>query len=440
MKKLIKSIYIICIFALLCIPVGFMHFYTAENTENRTLAERPSLITKDGIDQDFGEKFESYIADNFAFRDKLVNANSTIKAKLFGLSGNEKVTVGKDDWLFFTETLEDVTSKNTLTDREAFCAARTLEMINDHVSGRGGRFIFTIAPNKATLYTRYLPYFYSKSNRPNNMDKIVSRLENTEYFNIKSVFESTDDILYHKLDSHWNNKGALLVTNALLKQLGLKGKEYSEPEERQDWKGDLFEMLYPSVECTDTQYYYNEDEFDYSNTSRFKSVDDMKIATQSDSTNGSILLFRDSFGRSLYPFVADNFSKAMLSRSVPYDLTDMSYDYVVLEIVERNLEDIISRAPYMQAPAAETDIDSLIKLDSSQYDITVENKGLEHIYGSINTELSENTRIFVGIGSALYEAFPCYELSEEEKPDGRGNGFSLYTADNAENINIYISK
>ena len=69
------------------------------------------------------------------------------------------MTVGKEDWLFFSETLEDITSKNTLTDREAFCAARTLEMISDYVKGRGGRFIFAVAPNKATLHSDNLPYF-----------------------------------------------------------------------------------------------------------------------------------------------------------------------------------------------------------------------------------------------------------------------------------------
>ncbi len=417
-----------------------MRFYTAENTENRTLAVMPSLFTPDGINQSFGEEFENYIADNFAFRDKLVNLNSIIKARIFSLSGNDKVTAGKEGWLFFSETLDDITSKNTLTDREAFCTARTLEMINDYVKNGGGRFIFTAAPNKASVYPQFLPYFYSKSNIPNNLEKIVSRLENTEYFDIKALFENTDGILYHRLDSHWNNKGALLVTSALLERLGLKCREYSEPEERQDWEGDLYEMLYPSGEEKDSQFYYSEAEFDYKNTSRFKSVDDMNINTASDSTNGSILLFRDSFGRSLYPFVADNFSKARLSRSVPYDITDMSYDYVVLEIVERNLENIISKAPYMEAPVSHESIDALEKLDGDQYEMTVEDKGLRHIYGRINTELSEDTRIFAYIDGTLYEAFPCYELSEDEKPDGKGNGFSLYTADNAENINIYISK
>ena len=79
MKRIIKIIYIVCIFVILCFPVGLMRFYTADNTENRTLAQLPPLITSDGINQSFGEEFESYISDNFAFRDKLVNANSTIR-------------------------------------------------------------------------------------------------------------------------------------------------------------------------------------------------------------------------------------------------------------------------------------------------------------------------------------------------------------------------
>lgn len=439
MNKVIKLIYVIGIFDVLCVPIGTMKFYKAENTENRVLAEFPPLA-----DKDFGEKLDSFISDNFAFRDVLVNADSKIKADIFGKSGNESITVGKDNWLFFTETLDDVTSKNTMTDREVFCTVRTLELISDYIKNKGGKFIFTIAPNKASLYDEYLPYYYKKSNVKNNMEKVAEGLNNVDYLDLKALFKNQNEVLYHKFDSHWNNKGALLVTNKLLEHLGLEKNNYSEPESKQDWEGDLYKMLFPTGEEKDIQYYYNDDEFNYTYKKRFKSVDDMNIETENKSSkNGNILLFRDSFGRSMLPFIADSFTNAALSRSVPYDFSRIEnneYDYVVLEIVERNIEDIIARAPYMNAQKADVDLSSLIKLSSNDYEMVSEKDSLNHIYGRILADISTDSRIFVSIENDIFEAFPCYELGEDEVPDGNGNGFSLYTDKQSDEINIYVSK
>lgn len=438
MKNTFKIIYIIFIFAILCIPVGFMKFYKSENTENRKLAQRPSVLS-----ENFEKEFESYISDNFAFRDILVNADSSLKANIFGLSGNEKVTVGKYGWLFYTESLEDVTSKNTMTDREIYCTVRTLEIINDYVKSNGGKFVFTIAPNKASLYDKYLPYYYSKSNIPNNANKITESLKNVDYIDLKVLFEEQKEILYHRLDSHWNNKGALLVTNTLLEHLNLEKSFYSEPVKRQDWEGDLYKMIFPTMSEKDIQYYYNKNEFHYSHTRRFKSTDDMIISTENKmSKNGSILLLRDSFGRSMFPFVAESFSKATLVRTLPYDLNQIEnnkYDYVVFEICERNLKNIILKAPYMKAPKADVNINTITKLNNNDFEIVMETGKLNHIYGRILTDIPENTRIYATIGDELYEAFPCCEFDASEEPKRNNNGFSLYTDNNDSKVNIYIS-
>jgi len=444
MKRILKLIYIVFILTILCIPVGYMRFYNSKNTENRELEKMP-VVVNEIFSKDFGEKIESYVSDNFAFRDKLINANNMIKAKIFGVSGNKKVTIGKDDWLFYTESLDDVTSESVMTDREIFCVTRTLELISNYVKSFNGRFIFTIAPNKAGLYSQYLPYYYKKSDVPNSMDKVLNKLNNVDYLNLKTVFEDNSEVLYHKLDTHWNNKGAFLVTSSLLKYLKLDNvKSYSEPEKKQDWDGDLSKMLFPDMDYKDEQYYYNENEFNYTHTRRFKGTDDMIISTENkQSDNGSILIFRDSFGRSLIQFISDNFSKSVFSRNIPYDINQISknhYDFVVFEIVERNIDNIISKAPYMEAQVVDVDLNNVTKLDDNEYELTYEKNNINHIYGKILNNIKEDTKIYLNIGNEFYEAFPCYELKEDESSDGMGNGFSLYTSNNSDKINIYISK
>ena len=56
---------------------------------------------------------------------------------------------------------------------------------------------------------------------------------------------------------------------------------------------------------------------------------------------GSLYCWRDSFGIALYPYLADAFQEACFSRSTEYTLPEGRYDAVILELVERNLPQLL---------------------------------------------------------------------------------------------------
>lgn len=437
LTKILKIFYIILVISVICIPVGLMKWYIPVNGENRQLAKPP-----EGLSADFGSELDAYLEDNFAFRDRLVTADSVIKSKVFKMSGNDKVVSGKEGWLFFGEDIDDLTAKSTMCAREIGCIKRELELINEYVADNNGTFLFMIVPNKASLYSELLPYYYIKSKTPNNKELLETAISDTvEYMDPTELFNSQEERLYHKLDSHWNNKGALLVVKNLMDKWGLSVKSYATPTRTQDWDGDLYTMLYPLGKEKD--YQYNYEGFEYTHTKRFKSVDDMVIATENkNSANGSILMFRDSFGRSMLPFVADNFSVAELRRAVPYDfgvLEQKHFDYVVLEIVERNLNELLDKAPHLTAKTLNIRADNLLDKDSYAYTCEY-NAGECHIYGKINQPLEENAKIYVVAEGKIYEAFPCYEKEKGVYDYSEGNGFSLYiNADkNIDEVDIFI--
>ena len=65
--------------------------------------------------------------------------------------------------------------------------------------------------------------------------------------------------------------------------------------------------------------------------------DSITIDTES-AGEGSLLMFRDSFGELLYPYLAAEFGSARFSRQAAYDLTtaaSLGSDTVVIELVER---------------------------------------------------------------------------------------------------------
>ena len=62
--------------------------------------------------------------------------------------------------------------------------------------------------------------------------------------------------------------------------------------------------------------------------------------------NGRLLLCRDSFGNALHPFLAEDFREAIITRQMPYPLEQVQEgDTVIIEIVERNLPNILKYSP-----------------------------------------------------------------------------------------------
>ena len=72
---------------------------------------------------------------------------------------------------------------------------------------------------------------------------------------------------------------------------------------------------------------------------------DIRIATRGGGS-GKLLMFRDSFANAMIPFAASAFSEVRFERASPYAdniglLDSFNADFVVAEIAERNLRDLI---------------------------------------------------------------------------------------------------
>jgi len=85
--------------------------------------------------------------------------------------------------------------------------------------------------------------------------------------------------------------------------------------------------------------------FSYVNPPR-SDEDILMQTTQENAPNGRLLLCRDSFGNALHSFLAEDFRKAIITRQMPYPLEQVQEgDTVIIEIVERNLPNILKYSP-----------------------------------------------------------------------------------------------
>ena len=103
-------------------------------------------------------------------------------------------------------------------------------------------------------------------------------------------------------------------------------------------------MLYPKGTAREAQQAY---ETTFSYVSEPRTAEDILIQTTSpDAPNGRLLLCRDSFGNALHPFLAEDFREATITRQMPYPLEQVQAgDTVIVEIVERNLANLLKYPP-----------------------------------------------------------------------------------------------
>lgn len=407
----------IVIVALVCLApsIGLL-FGGGEVSSDADAAPAPTLTNEDGsfnvgVMQEAGNWFD----DHFAFRNEWVTAAAVVEG-LFGVSTNESVVVGTDGWLYYGDSVDDFRGINQLNDRALYDIAHSMKLVQTYALGRGTSFAFTIAPNKNTLYGGHMPYYYQIRAGETNLDRIAAFLEDegVNYVDARTLFEGRNDVLYHKRDSHWNNEGAAMVSDALMTALDHEHRSYEGEAHstRIDFVGDLDKMLSPSMPTPDAEVYYDEaPAFSYV-TEDVQSNFDPKIVTSSDvATGGSLVMYRDSFCNSLLPFMAEAYTQAYFSRGVPYqlvvDLDAHEADALVIERAQRFMRDMAANPPVMPAPLV---LDESVKEQAdfkAVQDVQEREQGdYLLVSGEIDGDIEAGERIAVRLnGSLVYEAF-----------------------------------
>ncbi len=442
--KIARFGYCLLFFCLCAIPgVTMLGSKEEETSENRTLAAFPSFVNEDGsFNSKWSTEFQSYVSDHFGFRSELVTADSLLKAKLLHTSAEDDVIIGSDGWLYYSPTVNDFIENPTVSDLGIQNIRRNLELMQAYTESKGGEFLVTVVPNKNTVYPQYMPIFYQKSGVENNLARLTASLTESgvPYCDmaaaLKTAAEQSPTPIYHKHDSHWNNTGALIGYDALLDTAGLTHEDLAAQPYTTEaiWEGDLQRMLFPDSDVLDMQNVYDIP-FTYNYMGHFKDMDDLNIDTMNPQGSGTLLMFRDSFGAAIIPYLSEHFAMAKYSRSRPYplhNLESMPYETVIVEIVERNIAWLQKEAPMHpalpaeQVPASAQECSALLETmnDGTKY---------IHLYGTTDcVEGSTNAPIhYVTLtdstgASASYLAYNCYEADLFETETIQDNGYSLY--------------
>lgn len=446
-KNLTNIIYIVIFLAISIVPlIAFSDKQAAIG--NETKAAKPKL--SDGAE--LTANVDTYFAQNFGFRNRLVYVQNVLKQNVFRTSGQSEVIVGEDGWLFYSRALDDFLGTSAADETEVERMGAVVLMMQNYVESRGGEFIFFPAPNKMSVYGEYMPYYYIEDGGQGNYERLYSELVNAgvntvQLKNTLSLKKADGVQLYHKLDSHWNNYGAAVAYEAVADKLsevyGDEFKGYTRYSTmpysvKNNFSGDLQSMLLPGSDRKDEQLEFDAAEnFEYTN--RFRGVDDLVITTSNESkaVDKSVTLFRDSFGNALYWFFANDYTSLTAKREIPYNIYQAAEEseLVAVELVERNLRNLLVYTPIVPSLNLGDDYFSGAVGGTADSDCTAEasvsvmttTDGLLQVDGSCDA-LSDYAYIYLVVeGGGTFQVLP----SEE------GADFTLYLeSDDADIFNV----
>ena len=407
----------------LTLSIGMIFAGPSQAGANELLSAAPKWQDSDGtINREYLADLSKWIGDRFFLRQELITLDNALTAGVFGTSGNDKVIAGKDGWLFFSNTLADFAGTENMTPRELYSAAKNLELMNRFCQSQGREFAFLIAPNKNSVYAENMPS-YGVTAEQTNAGELMALLKEmgVETVDLFTALENIQEPLYFAHDSHWNSKGAALGADLINQVLGVESSYFSADfSQSEPHTGDLFQMLYPAAQDTERNPVYGGT-LNFRYTSKATKPDSITLQTEG-SGQGSLLVYRDSFGNLLYPYLADSYGKCYFSRSAVYDLTREG-DYVLIELVERNLRNLIAmkNLPVMPSPSVAA---QLPQRESGTAMVTVSSKaleGLKLVSGTLPQTPDTESDVYVVCGGKTYEAFLLAE-----------NGFAAYVPEDAQ--------
>jgi alginate O-acetyltransferase complex protein AlgJ len=381
------SIIIVAFIAIISFPLINKKLKIVKDTdssENRQMSAEPTFDIK--LLDPFPSKYEKFYTDNFTIRSIMVKYYNLLNLEFFEISPiPDQVLIGKDGWLFMEgNEMDSYRGKNRLKKSEMEALKLELEYRTKYLSERGCKFYFVIAPSKANIYPEKIPDNIYQIYNQCWSEQLNEYLATTNTVNFISAYKTlmnnkSKELLYHKLDNHWNNLGAFFVANNILKQIKLdipiidttNISDYSITSKEVS-KGNIVDMLANSSGFKEGVLYLNplggfqakdSARFGYQAPKSFPYPDEYELVKIiENSKKPKLLIISDSFGNAVFPFLAESFSRTVrIFDGWQYQLHEdiiesEKPDVVLLILLESNVRGMLNaQSRLKELPKIETE-------------------------------------------------------------------------------------
>jgi hypothetical protein len=216
-----------CFLAALVLPSAetLLHFGPhIELPEKRTLQVYPQFKWNKKALLSFPARFEAAFNDRFGFRAFLVRTQALAKFYWLHMSPSSKVVVGRDGWLYYSESMDEYRGIRRLPRARIQKWLQEFKAKKVFFESRNIKYLLVIAPNKETVYPEFLPTNIRQIQNKLYIDSLMSAWPADSRVDILDLREplisaKSTGRLYWKTDSHWNQLGAALACDAIINRL-----------------------------------------------------------------------------------------------------------------------------------------------------------------------------------------------------------------------------
>lgn len=373
----------LCLFFITCICLPFADLAfgldpTPALSENRQLAALPSLSTSTtavlqhstsvgawmGLFQEaatYPENFTRYFNDRFGFRRLLIRSHGRLV--LLGWPTKGDVIVGQEGWLFLGEARarESYQASSLFSPQELTNWQEELERRRDWLATRGSDYLLVISPEKSTIYPRFMPDNVPRIGQQTRLDQLLrylSEYSDLQVVDLRTALKQASGQYpsYYRTDTHWTVWGAFVAYQQIMTTLSKRHPDLL-PKTTADFTfwlqeaagGDLAGMLGLKDILSDqavvaetivpAQAHSAETGIaPLPNVPEWNQPEAWEISDQDAPT---AVVFRDSFGKALIPFLSEHFRRSLYLHR--YGLDEAAIlrecpDLVIQEIAERELQ------------------------------------------------------------------------------------------------------
>ena len=357
--------------------------------ENKILATMPSFSINSFMDGSFGQKYVSYINDQFVNRDQWISLKAVADK---GLGRVEAHGVGFGDEDYLMEKLQIVPARlpssgtNVVEERSL---NRSVGMVRSFLEKQDRPITFTLIPNSYNVLSDKLPKGFPGADQEQYSQEIYTQLKEVspqlEVVDFtQALKQHTDEYIYYRTDHHWTTLGAYYAYEEYCREKGLTPVELSslEGHEVEDFYGTFYSKARRPGQQSDTITWYDVPVEEFAFTANLKQdkeletlghlvqedglellsvdgmMDERKFATRDkygafmwgnsgyvkirsahnlDHQEGEtkrLLLFKDSYANSMIPFLTYNYDEIIV-----IDLRSNAKS--VKELMKEDFEDVL---------------------------------------------------------------------------------------------------
>lgn len=365
MQRAFEAATVAAFIAALFLPLVIMQFgpsLDVSTMEQRRLGSWPAPPRDARSLERFPRRTERTFTDRMGLRLELTRAQAALEIAAFGTSPTPKLVAGRDGWLFFGDahSVAHVRGVGALTPRAVSRWADVLEARRRWLAKHGAEFLFVLVPDKHHVYREHLPRHLPIADGTHPIEQLAGELERrgtVPTLDLLPVLEAAKarERIYHKTDTHWNDRGAHVAYAAILQAAGER-----LPALADDRPIDVIESSQRTpglglARIVGLGRAYHEDMITLTPARPAAAVPASRRAAYEervtrqlplvlgtgDPTMPRAVVFRDSFANALVPFLSEHFERVVWvwDRDVlPEVVLRERPDLVIQEVVGRFLD------------------------------------------------------------------------------------------------------